>query len=113
MIRLPTAVVTLFHTKEIKIKLTQTSKPTEVSLSTTIEQINELTPEDVVNLFSYLINEKVEIITKFYPSQGDVITHQSLVCYYKDYVAESEPSELEVPLTPVAITATLTKSQIN
>lgn len=75
--------------------------------------INELSAEDTINLFSWMLNEKVDLISKFYPSDGDIVTHMSLVCYCDDYVAETEPEELGIPLTPVAIKAVYAKNEIN
>jgi len=77
------------------------------------DQINFLNEEETLNIFSFLLNDKIKVLAKFYPEEGDVVTHQSLIALCGDYVAETEACELDVPLCPVAIVGHLHKNQIN
>lgn len=75
--------------------------------------IDSLSPEETLEVLSYIMNEKVKVLSRFEPEDSAVVTHQSLVCICGDFVTMTEPQPLDVPLTPVAIVGHLHKNEIN
>jgi len=98
--------------------LTQSRKP-EITIANTstmktlMTELQELSPEDTLTVFTYLMNHRVKVVAKFSPEEGDMVTHQSLLCFCGDYVAETEPTPLDVALAPVALVGHLHKNEIN
>jgi len=82
-------------------------------MKTLMTNIDEMSSEEALTVFTYLMNNRIKVVARFSPEDADVVTHQSLLCFSGDYVAETEPTQLDVPLAPVAIVGHLHKNEIN
>ncbi len=61
-----------------------------------------MTNQQILGIFIWLMNNKIDVVSKFEEDEHGIVTHQSLEIYCGDLMASTDPSELEKPMVALA-----------